>query len=209
MHGRGLTELLDLFARYGRRHGQEAPLVQRFTAFAAAHPDCLWRACAPGHITASAWIVSADHARCLLVHHKKLGKWLQPGGHVDGEERVELAALRETREESGMQHFTLLPQPGPVEALDLDVHEIPAYGGEGQHLHWDVRFLLRTAPGQEPACSDESHEVRWCTAAELRQLTQEVSVLRLHDKALRVLVSGGAAGLPGSGSEPGAGAGSS
>ena len=71
--------------------------------FVRAHPDCLARTCAPGHLTGSAWIVSPDRRRTLLTHHRKLGKWLQLGGHADGDADLLAVALREAREESGLR----------------------------------------------------------------------------------------------------------
>lgn len=179
MHRRELTALL---ARYAAAWPDEAEVAARFLAFVAAHPQCLWRHCLPGHVTASAWIL-ADDGRALLTHHRKLGRWLQLGGHVDGEPQVERAALREAQEESGMQRFELVRWTGQLVPLDLDVHAIPARGDEPAHDHWDVRFLLRAAPGQELAVSAESHALCWFDDAGLRQRVTEPSVLRLHQKA--------------------------
>lgn len=181
MHRRHLNELFD---RYARRFPAEHELVARFRGFVAGHADCLLRSCALGHITASAWIVSADGGAALLTHHRKLGKWLQLGGHVDGEEQVERAALREAQEESGMAEFTFAPgADGSLVPLDLDVHPIPARKQEPEHLHWDVRFLLRAAPGQPLVVSAESTDLRWWPLAELGTATREESVLRLARKA--------------------------
>lgn len=181
MHRRPLNELLQ---RYEAHFPAERELVARFRAFVAAHDDCLLRSCVPGHITASAWILDADGERALLTHHRKLGRWLQLGGHVDGEEHVERSALREAQEESGMAEFRFVPWSGAeLVPLDLDVHPIPARGAEPAHEHFDVRFLLRAAPGQSLVLSDESHALRWCAHDELAALTDEPSVLRLRDKA--------------------------
>lgn len=179
--------VLRLFDAYLARHPEEAALVARFRAFVLGHPDCLWRTCLVGHVTASAWIVRPDGRQALLTHHRKLGRWLQLGGHVDGEPHVEQAALREAVEESGMAHFELLGQATGLVPLDLDVHPIPARAAEPAHDHWDVRFLLRAAPGQELVVSDESHDLRWFDAAALRAVTDEESVLRLARKAERWL----------------------
>ena len=161
--------------------------MQRFLGFAQTHGDCLQRTCIPGHITSSAWIVSAAGDAALLTHHKKLQRWLQLGGHVDGESRIEAACLREAQEESGMQTFTFVPWAGAeLVPLDLDVHDIPARKHEPQHEHWDVRFLLQAASGQELVLSDESNELQWVPFAQLDQFTAEESVLRLHRKAMQV-----------------------
>ncbi len=181
MHRRHLNTLLE---RYATAWPGEADIVNRFRAFVATHDDCLLRSCVPGHITASAWILSPDRRSALLTHHKKLGRWLQLGGHVDGEAVIEASALREAREESGMAHFEFEPWAGDVLVpLDLDVHSIPARRTEPEHDHWDVRFLLRAMPGQELVLSEEGTDLRWFSLAEIPTVTDEESVLRLLRKA--------------------------
>ncbi len=177
MHRRPLNTLLD---RYAEAWPDEANLVARFRAFCADHADCLLRTCVPGHITASAWITDGD--RALLTHHRKLDRWLQLGGHVDGEVHVEQAALREAREESGMTALELVRWGPDLVPLDLDVHRIPARANEPAHDHWDVRFWLRAAAGQALVLSDESHALRWFHPSELATVTGEESVLRLPRK---------------------------
>ena len=181
MHRQPLIELLQ---RYAAAWPGEQGQVARFLAFAAAHPDCLLRSCVPGHITASAWILSADGRRCLLTHHRKLDRWLQLGGHVDGEAHAERGAVREAEEESGMTGFTLMRWTPGLVPLDLDVHPIPARRDEPRHDHWDVRFLLQAPAAQPLRISSESKDLRWCSAAELSACTQEESVLRLHRKVI-------------------------
>lgn len=181
MHRQHLNTLLS---RYAKRWPAEHELVARFGAFVAAHEDCLLRSCVPGHITSSAWILSADGRAALLTHHKKLDRWLQLGGHVDGDACIEQACLREAQEESGMQTFTFLPWAGAeLVPLDLDVHVIPARKQDPEHDHWDVRFLLQAAPAQQLVLSEESNQLQWVPLAELSRFTDEESVIRLHRKA--------------------------
>lgn len=182
MHRRHLNELLR---RYGEHWPDERAVLRRFEAFVAAHDDCLLRSCAPGHITSSAWILSPDGEHALLTHHRKLGRWLQLGGHVDGEAQVEQACLREAQEESGMSAFTFVAwwRDAALVPLDLDVHEIPARRDEPAHDHWDVRFLLRAAPDQPLVISDESNRLEWVPRSQLSTFTTEHSVLRLDEKA--------------------------
>jgi 8-oxo-dGTP pyrophosphatase MutT (NUDIX family) len=192
VHRKPLLELLD---RYAERHPDEAACVARIRALVRARADCFERRCLPGHVTGSAFVVSADRRRVLLVHHRKLDRWLQPGGHADGESDVARVALREAEEETGLAGLTFLgpdgaPDPQAPVPFDLDVHEIPARPGEPAHEHHDVRFLLAAAPGAEAArTSEESHEVRWVPLAEVPALGVDESVLRMARK-LRALAGG-------------------
>src|SRR3990172_2203681 len=190
MHRRSLVELL---ARYRQLHPAEAEVVDRISELVQAHADCFERTCRPGHITGAAWIVSADRRRCLLPHHRKLDRWLQLGGHADGQSRVEEVALREAREESGMTGFDFVSIEGTLLPLDLDVHDIPArYDDAGRliedaHEHHDVRFLLVSHDWQSISASDESHEIGWFSTDQVLRLTDEESVLRMLYKAAELL----------------------
>lgn len=181
--------LFDLLARYAAANPQEQDLVARFTAFAAQHADCLLRSCVPGHLTASCWIVAPDRRHVLLTHHRKLGRWLQLGGHADGEANLAEAARREAQEESGIAELTLLTGAACTELLvplDLDVHPIPARRDEPEHLHWDVRFLF-VVPFEQPlVLSAESKALEWVPVDGLQRRTDEFSVLRLAAKAQRL-----------------------
>ena len=185
--------LLDMLARYQRIFPGEAFVVERICALVESHADCFDRTCRPGHITGAAWIVSDDRRRCLLAHHRKLGLWLQLGGHADGQCHVDEVALREAREESGFTAFDFVPIHGALIPLDIDVHQIPerrdALGNaiEDAHEHHDVRFLLIAHSDQQIHASDESHDVAWFTPDEVRQRTDEESILRMLHKALELL----------------------
>ena len=173
MHRNGLRSLL---AAYRLRWPQEAETVSRFEAFVDTHPDCFERTCRPGHITGSAWLVDAAGERVLLTHHRKLGRWLQFGGHSDGDPDPLAVALREAREESGLEVRAL-----DEAVFDLDVHRIPARGDEPAHRHYDVRFLV-VARSDRFRKNDESHALEWVRAGEIRSLTGEESVLRMARK---------------------------
>jgi len=174
--------LLKELERYGAHFPDEAARVLRFANFVGAHPDCFSRHCHPGHVTASAWIVSADHDSFLLTHHRKLGRWLQLGGHADGDSDVLRVALREAREESGMHDFEVVADSNDLLPLDLDVHRIAARGAEPEHDHYDVRFLLVAAKDPIIRVSDESHDVRWFTLGGAAELVAEESLRRLVRK---------------------------
>lgn len=183
--------LLDLLADYTTACPEESAATERIRSLVQQHEDCFLRTCRPGHITGSAWVVSADGERHLLLHHRKLDKWLQPGGHADGEDDVAQVALREAAEESGLTGLSVVDTAPRV--LDVDVHEIPArYAPDGAlvedaHEHHDVRFLVQATSDETLRQNEESNALRWCTAEEVRQLTSETSVLRLLEKATRRL----------------------
>ncbi len=185
MHRRPLLDLLD---RYEARYPSEGEVAARIRALVEAHADCFDRACRPGHVTASAWVTTAQRDRVLLVHHRKLDRWLQPGGHADGQSDVPAAALREATEETGLPRLRLSADPRNTTPLDLDVHIIPArYDAAGAlledaHEHHDVRLLVIAEGDLTPQVSDESHAVRWFNAEELHAATNEESVLRMWRK---------------------------
>jgi 8-oxo-dGTP pyrophosphatase MutT (NUDIX family) len=185
--------LLELLARYALAHPAERPCVSRIRALVEGHEDCFERSCLPGHVTASAWILSPDRERVLLTRHRKLGRWLQLGGHADGDANVLRVALREAREESGMTRFGVLcradasPPSAPPLPLDVDVHGIPARGDEPEHAHHDIRYLLLAAEGQRLAISAESIDLDWFDPAALGALEADESLLRLRRKAAALL----------------------
>jgi 8-oxo-dGTP pyrophosphatase MutT (NUDIX family) len=185
--------LLDMLDRYRRLFPAEAPVVDRVCELVESHADCFDRTCRPGHITGAAWIISADRRRCLLAHHRKLDRWLQLGGHADGQWQVDEVAMREAREESGMAAFDFVPIHGTLMPFDVDIHRIPErrdkHGNvlEDAHEHYDVRFLLVARWDEAIHVSDESHDVAWFTPEEVRQRTDEESVLRMLHKAFDIV----------------------
>ena len=142
------------------------------------HEDAFQRTHLPGHITGSAFIVSEDFKQTLLVHHVKLNKWLQPGGHADGDTNVTGVALREANEETGLQNLTL----ASPEIFDLDIHTIPVRKDFPEHDHYDVRYLFKASTKEQIIVSEESHDVKWVKLSELEKFNSQVSVLRMRDK---------------------------
>ena len=178
------SDLVNLLDRYHSRHPDETVTLDRFRGLLANFDRCFHRDCFPGHITSSAWIVSRESGAVLLTHHRKLARWLQLGGHADGEVDVLGSALREAEEESGLRDFRLLPEGRPLEILDLDVHDIPAHGAEPMHQHYDIRFLLEVSDRQSILHQEsESKEVRWFAGDDVANLFDEESLLRMARKA--------------------------
>jgi 8-oxo-dGTP pyrophosphatase MutT (NUDIX family) len=133
--------------------GQDA-LRREFLAHLAAHEDGMWRACVPGHLTASAAVLDASGERVLLTLHPKAKMWLQLGGHCEpGDTTLAGAALREAAEESGIEGLRLLP--GPVR---VDRHRVWCHGGS---YHLDVQYTAVAPPGAREKISDESDDLRW------------------------------------------------
>lgn len=154
-------------------------------AFCAAHPDALVRENVEAHLTGSALVVDPADGRFVVLHHRKLDRWLQPGGHADGDGDLARVALREAAEETGLRGLEVR-RP----AVDLDVHVV-APPGEAAHRHLDLRFVVLAPPGSAdagpPPGNHESHQVRWITAAELDGLDADESLHRLVERALAVL----------------------
>lgn len=179
--------LLDLLERYRSVHPDERACVDRVRALVETQRDCFERSCFPGHITASAWLLSSDGKRFLLTHHRKLGRWLQLGGHADGDPDVAAVALREAREESGIAELQFATPGDAPTPIDLDVHRIPASGNDPAHQHHDVRFVLVAAPGQTIFASDESMSLEWFEMDALEAIADDASVLRLGRKVRALL----------------------
>jgi 8-oxo-dGTP pyrophosphatase MutT (NUDIX family) len=136
---------------------------------------------APGHFTASAFVLSPSRDALLLIFHGKLLRWLQPGGHIEpGDADVLAAARREVHEEVGITDLTL-EQTTP---FDLDVHAIPATSREPAHAHFDLRFLFRAGSLAFRAGSD-AKDARWVPLDEITAAHSDQSVMRAVAKLRR------------------------
>ncbi len=161
----------------------EALAVEETLSFVHAHPDCLVRTCLEGHFTGSAWIVSPDRRRTLLTHHGKLDKWLQLGGHADGDPDLLAVALREAREESGLSRLAAVH----ARLFDVDRHWIGARGAEPGHWHHDLRFLIEADPSEPLTISGESKDLAWVDVASVEALNPEESMSRMVRKTRAAL----------------------
>jgi len=171
--------LLQSLATYRERFPTEAAVVTRFIEFVEGHPECFERTLQVGHVTGSAWVVNAENSQALFTHHRKLNRWLQLGGHADGESDVPNVALREAREESGLTQLQLFDEA----IFDIDIHLIPARKEEPAHYHYDVRYLIQATAGQEEIqVSAESNDLAWFTLAEISERIDEESIQRMARK---------------------------
>jgi 8-oxo-dGTP pyrophosphatase MutT (NUDIX family) len=178
--------LAEALERYRARHPGEDANVEAFLELASETDDAqaYRRERRAGHFTGSAWVVSADGQRVLLTHHRKLDRWLQPGGHADGDTDLARVALREAEEETGLRDLVV---EGDV--FDLDRHAIPARGAEPEHWHYDVRFVVRATGAEDFVVSEESHALAWRDVLEIAEDPHgDESVRRM---ARKWLASGG------------------
>jgi 8-oxo-dGTP pyrophosphatase MutT (NUDIX family) len=177
--------LLDRLSRHRPEGPGETAHLATILAFVTDHMDPFDRRLPHGHLTASAFVLSPDGRRVLLLHHRKLDRWLQPGGHAEaGEIRGEDVALRESREETGIAALRLHPDaPRPV---DVDVHAIPARGSEDAHFHLDLRYVvIAPASAALSRSAEETNALRWFGWDELAGLDLDEGLRRGLGKARR------------------------
>ena len=136
--------------------------------FIDREPAAAHRATVEGHLTGSALVIDAAGRRTLLMLHRKLGRWFQPGGHCDGDTNLAAVALREAMEETGLPGLRVLPTP-----IDVDVHRVEP-PGEPPHLHMDTRFLVVAPEGATEQANEESLALRWVDEDQLDSLEPSV-----------------------------------
>lgn len=173
----------ESFADYRRRWPNETAVVDAFLVLLDVAEDPFVRERLAGHFTASAWLVSSDGQRVLLTHHRKLDRWLQLGGHADGDRNLTRAAVKEAGEESGLTGLSV-----DRELFDLDRHWIPEHKGVPAHWHYDVRYVVSAGDSEEFVVSDESHDLAWRGIATL--VEDEDADLSLRRMAKKWLARG-------------------
>ena len=168
--------LLHLLNAYNPSE-QEIQFKREVIEFINNNPNCFERSLEIGHITGSAWLINKKGTHALLMHHAKLDRWVQLGGHCDGNADVLAVAIKEAQEESGIMN--IMPMSSAI--FDIDIHLIPENPKENAHYHYDVRFLLKVASDEEIVKNSESKELRWIAKGD--QLpTSSPSVVRMHKK---------------------------
>ena len=173
-------ELLNLLLRHRTRFMEEAAYIRRAIDFVEQHEDIFYRELWPAHVTGSAWVVSPDRESVLMLHHRKLDQWFQPGGHADGDNDVLRVALRETSEETGLDagHIRLIDE----EIFDVDIHTIAASHEAPRHEHIDIRFLVEIDDSMPLPGSDESHDVLWVDFHDISRFNNNRSTYRMVEK---------------------------
>ena len=174
------SELLNLLRQHHTRFMEEAGFVRRAIDFVENHGDCFYRELWPAHVTGSAWVISPDRERVLMMHHRKHDQWFQPGGHADGDADILRVALKETSEETGLDSSYVKLLNDSI--FDLDIHVIPAMGSDPRHQHIDVRFLVEIDDSMPVPGNDESHEVLWMQLHEVSRYNNNRSTYRMVEK---------------------------
>ena len=164
---------------YLRSWPEEATTLPAFRQLLADPGDPFVRENLQAHFTGSAWVVSADGARTLLTHHRKLERWLQPGGHADGDRDLARVALKEAEEETGLRDLRVEDET----IFDLDRHWIPERKGVPGHWHCDVRYVVWAGSDEQFVVSEESHDLAWREISQLAADPDE-SMSRMASKWL-------------------------
>jgi len=153
---------LKLVGQYIPSDEAERAHQQVILAFIGENPNFLGRSNLSGHVTCSAWVVNPRRNKVLLTHHRALDKWIQLGGHTEEGEDIPVAALREAREESGLEFHFLFQG-----IFDLDVHLIPPGKGLSAHYHYDIRYLLESDDEAPLVVTVESMDLAWVPLTEV------------------------------------------
>jgi len=178
--GESASSLIQALRRYRDQWQGDADVVAQFEDFAQTHADAFERGNPVAHFTGSAWLVSADGERVLLMHHRKLDRWLQPGGHADGDTDLARVALREAEEETGLAGLHV---DGGI--FDVDRHRIPARADEPEHWHYDLRYVVRASADESFVVNAESHALTWRPVNEVAaDETLDTSLRRMARKWL-------------------------
>ena len=172
--------LCKALQKYAERHPEQKITADRMLDFVRSTPHCFERSHAAGHMTGSAWLLNPAGDKALLTLHHNLQRWMQTGGHADGDPDTLRVALKEAEEESGITG--IVPISGEI--FDIDIHLMPtrAAKGEPAHYHYDVRYLLR-APHEQYAISHESDDLAWWSAEDFatRAAELDASVIRMSE----------------------------
>ena len=177
----GIYEQIKAYRPWNEQERQDQALI---LAFLERNPDAFYRSNLLAHMTASAWVVNPQRSKVLMVYHRLYDSWSWAGGHADGEEDLLAVALREVREETGVQRLRPVTEDiYSLEVLTVDGHEkhgryVPS------HLHLNLTYLLE-AEEEQPLriCEAENSGVAWFSLADaLSASTEPWFVERIYKK---------------------------
>lgn len=174
----GAEYTYNLLKEYQPLYGQEQVYKEQMLKVLSICEDCFLRSCRVGHFTASALLFNKNLTHVLLMHHTKLDKWMQLGGHCDGDMNILNVAIKEAQEESGIQEIRpLLP-----DIFDIDIHLIPPRKADAAHYHFDIRFLMHAYDNDKIVKNHESKALKWVEKYSQNLPSQEYSLLRMFEK---------------------------
>lgn len=170
--------ILDLLEKHSPIDDNELKMRNETIEFVKANEDCFKRELLIGHVTGSAWIINNARTHVLMMHHRKLNQWFQPGGHCDGDSDVLNVALKEANEETGLENLKVVNG----EIYDVDVHQIPERKGIPAHLHYDVRFLIEADMNEQLIVTEESNDLAWVSLEKIAEHNDSESIMRMARK---------------------------
>ena len=175
-------KLINDLNEYLNEYPDEYLKVGKVLDFVKNHNNCFDRNNWSGHFTGSAWVVDTSRDWILMTNHIQLNMWLQLGGHAEGNSDLLAVAVKEAKEESGLENFKIMSS----KIFDLDIHQIPVFRNTPSHLHFDVRYLLETKHEEDRLiASNESHEIAWINKNDVIDKNPESSIARMLDKMKR------------------------
>lgn len=171
-------KLLDLLENHNPSDNNELNMTNETIEFVKTNEDCFKRELLIGHVTGSAWIVNDARTHVLMMHHRKLNQWFQPGGHCDGDPDVLNVALKEANEETCLENLKVVDG----EIYDVDVHQIPERKGVPAHYHYDVRFLIEADMNEPLVVTEESNDLAWVSLEKIAEHNDSESIMRMARK---------------------------
>ena len=177
----GVYEQIKAYRPWNEQERQDQALI---LAFLEKNPDAFYRTNLLAHMTASAWVVNPQRSKTLLVYHRLFDSWSWAGGHADGEEDLLAVALREVREETGVQSL----RPVTEEIYSLEVLTVDGHEKHGRyvssHLHLNLTYLLEAEEDQPlRVCEAENTGVAWFSLTDaLAASTEPWFVERIYKK---------------------------
>jgi 8-oxo-dGTP pyrophosphatase MutT (NUDIX family) len=172
-------DIIKQLENYQPKSSEEINFKNHILDFARNYENIFSRDQLYGHFTASAFVVNSDMSKFLLIHHKKIGIWMQVGGHCDGDENVLNVAIKEASEESGIPNLVAVSD----DIFDIDTHKIPKFKDIPEHYHFDVRFLLRASSDELILNEEEVNHVKWVGFDDdLSEYNLGESILRMIEK---------------------------